>query len=168
MKLLRIEEQRITLECEPGKEKEVASLFGRRVEVYDATGVKEVDGAGAGDPAMGTWGLKNPGPFTLRPEHIALLRAANITWWGGAGMDSQRPYGSSGSLLLDIGRIAGVEPDITNDWDEPDYSEPLAKRLYRLHRETHVALQIIVVAGPIPGTYVPGGEHGWVLQDGEG
>lgn len=95
--------------------------------------------------------------FTLTEEHLTLLRAATITWygddrWGAPAVDQKRPYGNSGDWTAGIHELLG---GAANVYDR-DGSLPadLEERYWRLHRETEQALQILIRCGPTPGVYV--------------
>ena len=91
--------------------------------------------------------------FTLTEQHIKLLRNANVSWnraeHGSPQIDPKRPYGNSFSIG-DMAEILGVP---VNDAGYP--SEADCRRLRAIHRETELALEIILVTGQFtPGTYV--------------
>lgn len=95
--------------------------------------------------------------FTLTPEHVALLRRANVSWehceFGAPSIDCKRPYGNS-SVVSDILEILGEEP--AGDEGGPEYpSDEQTARCTALHLETKTALQVILAAGTFePGEYV--------------
>lgn len=94
--------------------------------------------------------------FVLLPEHIKLLRAANVTWYeietGAPAIDGKRPYGESG-VARHIIEMMGWQPDpddVTRREDRQDRENAL-----RLHRDTETALQIVLSTGSFePGVYV--------------
>lgn len=98
--------------------------------------------------------------FTLKPEHITLLRHAYVQWQdcetGAPEIDPKRPYGNS-SVALDVAEILGEKaPDEDEDgaraWRE--WEEKREPELMQLHRETETALQIILATGAFePGEY---------------
>lgn len=105
--------------------------------------------------------------FIMTENHIKLLRRANVDWLGnehGAPyIDHKRPYGNSEvykdmiSILvwpsIATWTVNGVvyPMDEQNDFDTP---EMLRFVLDKLHRETEVALQIILRTGSFePGLY---------------
>lgn len=90
--------------------------------------------------------------FTLTADHLTLLRHSYTGWqyteFGAVEVDPKRPYGNS-DVLGDLYEIFGV--DTGDDGPAPEES----KRLLRLHRETQVALEIILQTGSFePGEYV--------------
>lgn len=100
--------------------------------------------------------------FTLRPEHVALLRAAYVSWgydeYGAPAIDPKRPYGNS-HVVRDIHEI--LHPD--EPWDDdhglpaglsPDEWAARVEEYERLHRETETALQVVLRVGFEPGEYV--------------
>jgi len=98
--------------------------------------------------------------FRLTDEHVRLVRALRVrfddsAYDGAPGADVKRPYGNS-DVLGDIASVLGVEPDLDPDGDgaEDRYSEGLVERLWRLHRETGVALQVVLATADFrPGLY---------------
>ncbi len=91
--------------------------------------------------------------FLLKPEHIKLLERAYIGWedceFGAPAIDCKRPYGNS-DVVGDIAEILG--------W-QYNHDDVLTKEqigyAHQLHRETQVALQIIVQHFKVPwGTYI--------------
>jgi len=92
-----------------------------------------------------------PVEFELRPDHVKLLRHANVTWspleWGSPQIDPKRPLGNS-SLWQDVAEILG--------WPQPDddsYEGYDAARA--IYGELLVALQIVLATGSFePGRYV--------------
>lgn len=89
--------------------------------------------------------------FTILPEHIKLLKSAQMEWndceFGAPGIDSKRPYGNS-SVISDIAEILGLaDEDGEYDRDQEDYME-------KLHSETLTVLQITISTGKMEvGTY---------------
>lgn len=104
--------------------------------------------------------IRRTGKFTVKPEHLRLLRHAYVDWWemefGAPCIDPKRPYGNS-AVLRDIADIATPGWDAGKDEDAADaYLERLAVEdlLIRLHAETAVALQIALATGSFtPGEY---------------
>ena len=92
--------------------------------------------------------------FTLTENHIKLLRRMHVGWQdcetGAPEIDPKRPYGNS-AVARDIAEILG-EPVVE---DVSGYMEAgQHKRLMRLHSETEMALQIVLVTGAFePGEY---------------
>lgn len=90
--------------------------------------------------------------FTLKPEHIALLRHSYTSWWsaeyGAACIDPKRPYGNSGSYAIhaDMAEILGIKPTLVKD-GEKIFSDEQEELMDDLHRELEIALQIVLVTG---------------------
>ena len=94
--------------------------------------------------------------FELKPEHVKLLRSAYVGWQdcetGAPEIDPKRPYGNS-SVARDVAEILG-EP-----FDDED--EDQAHELLSLHRETAMALQVILGACSFdPGVYERANPYG--------
>lgn len=92
--------------------------------------------------------------FTVRPEHVALLRAASWRYddeieFGGPAVDFKRPFGNSGGIYEDMREALG-----------PEYSDFAEGVLDTLWRETAAALRFMLQFGDFrPGRYVfQGGE----------
>jgi hypothetical protein len=82
--------------------------------------------------------------FTLREEHVKLLRAAYVSWegreYGAPAIDCKRPYGNN-DVPDDIRRVLSL-PHLSDD------------DCRALHEETQTALQIILRTGAFgPGAY---------------
>jgi hypothetical protein len=95
--------------------------------------------------------------FTLTEEHIVLLSNACVSWndceFGAPEINPKRPYGNS-DVLDDIADILNIEqktcPHCGENLDELD-----EQNLNKLHKETEIALQIILdTKSFIPGKYV--------------
>lgn len=90
--------------------------------------------------------------FTLTEEHVVLLRAMNVGWQdcetGAPEIDPKRPYGNS-SVELDVAEALGWEVD-----SDDGLTREQRDHAARLHRETEVALQIVLQTGAfVPGEY---------------
>ena len=87
--------------------------------------------------------------FTLRWEHVALLRRANVTWssteCGAPRIDPKRPFGNS-DLLMDIARILGWKL-FEDGCGEKHLSKEQHAEAVLLHRETETALQVMLAIG---------------------
>jgi hypothetical protein len=96
--------------------------------------------------------------FTLKPEHVALLRRGNVGWnsdeSGAPGLDPKRPYGNS-DVPRDVAEILGAKP--IGGWDSEAwevYLDAHRDRLVNLHHETETALAVVLAAGSFePGNY---------------
>lgn len=93
--------------------------------------------------------------FNLTEDHIKLLRRANVGWqrcaFGAPEIDPKRPYGNS-FVEGDIAEILGVE--LVED-DDGDFDQATCEQLEAIHKQTHVALEIILATGTFtPGEYV--------------
>lgn len=94
--------------------------------------------------------------FELKEEHIKLLRNANVMWndceFEAPAIDCKRPYGNS-NVYRDIARLLGIKGIIIDG--EEKFSQDQIDLMYKLHKETETALQIILVTGEfIPGDYI--------------
>ncbi len=101
--------------------------------------------------------MSEPREFVLTDQHVALLRAANISWyeieWGAPAIDGKRPYGNS-DINGDLARLLNVDAFIDHEGEERWTPEQF-EEMRRLHRETETALQVILAAGQFtPGRYV--------------
>jgi hypothetical protein len=97
--------------------------------------------------------------FTLTEEHVKLLRRAYVNWdaceFGAPAIDPKRPYGNS-DVLLDIAEIL-EEPLFEDAGGEKHLSAEQAERSERLHKETQMALAVILRTGSFePGRYSAG------------
>lgn len=95
--------------------------------------------------------------FTLTEEHIKLLSNAYVRWddceFGAPEIDPKRPYGNS-DVIGDIAEILGLKKNICPHCGECLDSKD-EERLTTLHKETQIALQIILhTKSFIPGKYV--------------
>ena len=97
--------------------------------------------------------------FNLTEQHIALLSKAITSWddaeFGAPCIDSKRPYGNS-DVYEDMVKILGLPhktcPHCGELLDEFDKDA-----LYVLHKETEIALQIVLATKSFqPGSYVTG------------
>ncbi len=90
--------------------------------------------------------------FTLKPEHIKLLRRAYIRTseyeTGAPEIDGKRPYGNS-YVAGDVAEILGIKVG------EDGLTDEQARELLDLHYETTTALQVILTTGSFePGEFV--------------
>ena len=93
--------------------------------------------------------------FRLTEDHLKLLKHAFVRWedceTGAPAIDPKRPYGNT-SVLRDVAELIGEEPKECAHCGEPQ--EPLdEERLSRIHRETEMALQIVLQHGHRTGLY---------------
>lgn len=88
--------------------------------------------------------------FELTEEHVKLLRRAQVQWHdcehGAPEIDPKRPYGNS-YVDVDIAEILGEEPQGVDRFGDPDYSPEQKIYFQRIHRETEIALQIMLCVG---------------------
>ena len=79
--------------------------------------------------------------FTVKPEHLKLLRSAYIGWedceFGAPAIDCKRPYGNSW-VYGDIAEILGIE------MNGEEFTEEQKEYMRKLHEETQKVLQILV------------------------
>lgn len=93
----------------------------------------------------------HPTTFTLTEQHIKLVRAMYVEWNdlaydGAPEVHAKRPYGNS-FVPGDVAEILGIE--LIDDDDAA------IDRLLAIHKETAIALQIILCTGCFePGDYV--------------
>lgn len=84
--------------------------------------------------------------FTLKKEHILLLKNAYISWqdceFGAPEINPKRPYGNS-DVMYDITEILGLEL-FEDCYGERHLSEEQADYIDNLHKETMQALQVIL------------------------
>jgi len=87
--------------------------------------------------------------FTLTSEHVRLLRHFYVGWQdcetGAPKIDPKRPYGNS-----------DVEDDVIEllQWPMTQDADAMKARAFQLHRETEIALQIVLRLGSFePGTF---------------
>lgn len=106
--------------------------------------------------------------FVLREKHLKLLSKMNVSWWdaefGAPCIDPKRPYGNS-SVIKDMAEILGIEgkecPHCGEMLEEQD-----EERLRNLHKETEIALQIVLSTQSFkPGIYEVGKyNYDWKLK----
>lgn len=96
--------------------------------------------------------------FTVRPEHLVLLRHARVSWieseFGAPMIDAKRPYGNS-YVVRDIAEILDAPDEVWVDGRRGEFvTEEADERFTRLHVETAFALQIVLATGEFrPGRY---------------
>jgi hypothetical protein len=80
--------------------------------------------------------------FTVRDEHLKLLRHLNTREWNGIIelMDMKRPYGDMSYYFLDMAAALG-EPPPRNADDKPEFTLQQIERYLQLHREMLFASQ---------------------------
>lgn len=101
--------------------------------------------------------------FNLTDKHIKLLRSSYIEfddnmYCGSAQINVKRPYGNS-DVNEDLFRI--LEPEIFEKYngdmyeiENSDEYDTISKKLFKIHRETATALQIILRFGEFkPGLF---------------
>ena len=94
--------------------------------------------------------------FEIKEEHLKLLKRAYVSWdnceFGAPAINCKRPYGNS-DVLSDIAEIINFKPKIEynededEDEDEVYFSPEEEKYLKSIHKETKMALQIILAVG---------------------
>lgn len=99
-----------------------------------------------------------PVKFKLTQTHLTLLSKANVQWQddetGAPEIDPKRPYGNS-SVARDVAEILNLP--IPNDETSADAYDKFEEEMLALHKETTVALQIVLSNLPelaTPGIYV--------------
>jgi len=109
--------------------------------------------------------------FTLREKHIKLLSKMNVGWdnaeFGAPCIDPKRPYGNS-SVLEDIAEIIGGLDGKSCPHCGELINELDVERLNNLHKETKMALQIILSTQSFkPGLYIADDyKNNWTLKRG--
>ena len=97
--------------------------------------------------------------FILKGQHLELLRNMCVEWddceFGAPVIDCKRPYGNS-NVYKDIAKIIGIGIDGFKDSDdEIHFSEEQISIMKNIHKETEVALQIVLITGKFEtGVYV--------------
>lgn len=115
--------------------------------------------------------MTTPTEFTLTEEHLALIQRMYVYWNdeaydGAPAVGLKRPYGNS-DVPGDVIDILGwPTPWLDEDDDVPEHVE---ERALAVHRETEVALQIVIMKQSFtPGTYVRPDLYDtrtWVLKE---
>jgi hypothetical protein len=95
--------------------------------------------------------------FELKEEHLKLLRNMSVGWncceFGAPVIDCKKPYGNS-CVHEDMAKILGIK-GFEDSEEEIHFSEEQVELMNNLHKETEVALQIVLSTGKFePGTYV--------------
>ena len=95
--------------------------------------------------------------FTVREEHIKLLKNMNVTWnytcIGAPTIDTKRPYGST-LVSESMAKIIGMKYS-SNENDEIELTETQVDELLELHKEMETVLEILLYNCSIkPGIYV--------------
>ena len=94
--------------------------------------------------------------FTIKEEHLKLLRSAVVSWdpceFGAPAIDCKRPYGNS-SVYNDINRILGL--NFVPDEEYEEFTEEQINYMNRIHKETQTALQVVLATSKFEvGKYV--------------
>ena len=103
--------------------------------------------------------------FNLTPEHCRLLRRMSIGWnprlAGAPAVNCYRPYGNS-AVHSDLAEILEIP---LPDWEAGEtFSPEQITRMETLHRETELALQVVLQAGRFqPGVYARRWFSDWTL-----
>ncbi len=105
--------------------------------------------------------LKNIKVFLMKEEHLKLLKNMQVRWddceFGAPAIDCKRPYGNS-DTYKDIANIIGIKGKGSPDEDLEDdesFSKEEIDLMNTLHKETEIALQIVLFTGKFePGIYV--------------
>jgi hypothetical protein len=91
--------------------------------------------------------------FDLTEQHVKLLRRMYVGWQdcetGAPEIDPKRPYGNS-AVAEDVAEILTIEYDA----DEDGMTEEFNDTMLAIHRQTELALQIVLSSGSFePGMY---------------
>lgn len=85
--------------------------------------------------------------FELKQVHLDLLKEANIGWdnceFGAPCIDPKRPYGNS-NVFDDIASAIKLKKKGNFDYKEEDWKEEAMDFMDDLHRQTQIALEIIL------------------------
>ena len=91
--------------------------------------------------------FENIGVFELKQQHLDLLKETVISWddceFGAPCVDCKRPYGNSG-VEDDIAGIIKLPKKDNWDKEEETWNEKATERMGDLHKETEIALQIVL------------------------
>jgi hypothetical protein len=119
--------------------------------------------------------IEDTNTFTITENHLRLLKNMYVDWddceFGAPEINPKRPYGNS-DVENDIAEIINLKKskDNVEDYDKEEaseysdkseyledleWNEETQKKLYYLHREMQIVLQIVLVTGKFEiGTYV--------------
>ena len=85
--------------------------------------------------------------FELKQHHLDLLKETSISWdnceYGAPAIDCKRPYGNS-DVEDDMAEIIKFPKKGNWDKNEEMWNEEASERLSDLHKETQIALQIVL------------------------
>lgn len=85
--------------------------------------------------------------FELKKEHLELLKNSIVRWFdcefGAPCIDCKRPYGNS-DVFDDIAEIINLDKKENYDYKEDDWKEEAQDFMEDLHRQTQIALEIIL------------------------
>jgi len=102
-----------------------------------------------------------PATFDLTEGHVALLRDMRVEWddmYAGAPMISCRQPYLCGPASEVVAHLAGIEAGTMAN-------SPVLRQVYRVHRETEIALQIVLSTGSFaPGRYRRKDVEGFVWE----
>lgn len=95
--------------------------------------------------------------FELKEEHLKLLKNMRVRWndseFGAPAIDCKKPYGNS-DVHEDMAKILGIE-GFEDSNEEIHFYKGQIELVNKLHKETMVTLQIVLITGKFePGTYV--------------
>lgn len=94
--------------------------------------------------------------FVLSPDHLALVRKMRVQWddceAGAPAVDPKMPYGNS-RVHEDVAEILGWQAGTADGWWETDEGAEMSEAAMEIHRETEVALQLVLRFGPAPGVF---------------
>jgi len=99
----------------------------------------------------------NKKKFELTENHLKLIRRMYVSYndhceFGAPEINPKRPYGNS-DVYGDIGEILNIKPHFIGKYDE-DFSDEQEEYMLKLHKETAIALQVILSSGSFePGIY---------------
>ena len=114
--------------------------------------------------------------FKIKNEHLKLLRRMYVDWddseFGAPYIDPKRPYGNS-EVIDDIAKIIGFKKNKKNfDSDVEEWTDKAYNKMYWLHREMMIVLQIVLATGRIEkGHYIKKEKYddlSWMKANGKG
>lgn len=107
--------------------------------------------------------IENCREFIITQDHLKLLKSMNVDWngceYGAPEIDCKRPYGNS-NVEDDIAEIIKFPKKGNYDYGEEDWKDEAKEKLYFLHREMQIVLQIVLIVQKFEvGTYIKKDEY---------
>jgi hypothetical protein len=112
--------------------------------------------------------------FTITKDHLNLLRKMYVEWddceYGAPCINPKRPYGNS-DVEDDIAEIIKFPKKGNWDSNEEMWNEEATNKIYLLHRQMQIVLQIVLITGKFEeGTYKKKDDYdslSWYRIDGD-